>query len=68
VDARLDVMSPGTVKVINFSWNKRLARYVKAGQHEKRLGLFQPMQQQSMVHDMSTFIQVLKCMRWCISS
>jgi hypothetical protein len=68
VDARLDVMSPGTLKVINISWNTRLARYVKAGQHEKRVGLFQPMQQQSMVRDMFTFIQVLKCMHWCISS
>lgn len=35
VGARLAAMAPGAVQLDRFSWNRRLARYVKAGQHEK---------------------------------
>jgi pentatricopeptide repeat protein len=38
-------MAPGTVQLDSFSWNRKLARYVKAGQHEKTVELFQEMKQ-----------------------
>ncbi len=44
VAAKLATMVPGTVQLDSFSWNTRLARYVKAGQHEKVMELFQQMQ------------------------
>jgi pentatricopeptide repeat protein len=39
--------------------NSRLARYVKAGQHEKTIELFQEMQQKGMTLDQFTFVLVL---------
>ncbi|CAK9202979.1 unnamed protein product [Sphagnum troendelagicum] len=42
-----------------FSWNTRLARYVKAGQHEKTIELYQEMQQKGMSPDSFTFVPVL---------
>ncbi|CAK9227338.1 unnamed protein product [Sphagnum troendelagicum] len=42
-----------------FSWNRRLARYVKAGQHEKTIELYQEMQQKGMSPDNFTFVPVL---------
>jgi pentatricopeptide repeat protein len=44
VAAKLATMVPGTVQLDSFWWNTRLARYVKAGQHEKVMELFQQMQ------------------------
>jgi pentatricopeptide repeat protein len=32
-------MAPGSTQLISFSWNGKLARYVKAGQHEKMVEL-----------------------------
>jgi len=45
VGAKLASMAPGAVQLDNFSWNRRLARYVKAGQHEKTVELFREMLQ-----------------------
>ncbi|CAM6004795.1 unnamed protein product [Sphagnum balticum] len=42
-----------------FSWNKRLARSVKAGQYENTIKLFQQMQQEGTCPDKFTFVQVL---------
>jgi pentatricopeptide repeat protein len=42
-----------------FSWNTRLTKYFKAGQHHKTIEHFQQMQQQGMVPDSFTFIRVL---------
>jgi hypothetical protein len=33
-------MATNIVQLDNFSWNRRLARYVKIGQHEKIVELF----------------------------
>jgi pentatricopeptide repeat protein len=44
VAAKLATMIPGTVQLGRFSWNTRLASYVKAVQHEKVMELFQQMQ------------------------
>ncbi len=59
VRAQLVAMAPGTVQLDMFSWNKRLARYVKAGQHEKTIELYQEMQQKGMSPDNFTFVPVL---------
>ncbi|KAH9542352.1 hypothetical protein CY35_13G000700 [Sphagnum magellanicum] len=59
VRAQLAAMAPGTVQLNIFSWNKRLERYVKAGQHEKTIELYQEMQQKGMSPDNFTFVPVL---------
>jgi hypothetical protein len=45
VEAEMAVMAPGTVQLNIFAWNKKLAKYVKAGEPEKTLQLFQQSQQ-----------------------
>ncbi len=42
-----------------FSWNRRLSRYVKAGQHEMTIELFHEMQQKGMSFDRFSFVPVL---------
>ncbi|CAM6116121.1 unnamed protein product [Calypogeia fissa] len=59
VQAEMAAMAPGTVKLNIFSWNKRLARFVKAGQYEKAIELFHQMQQETMQPDKYTFVPVL---------
>jgi pentatricopeptide repeat protein len=59
VEAELAALAPGSVQSNIFSWNSRLARYVKAGQHENALELFQQMQQEGMIPDGFTFVQLL---------
>ncbi|CAM6040640.1 unnamed protein product [Sphagnum compactum] len=51
VEAKLAAMAPGTLQSNIFSWNKKLERYVKAGQPEKTMELFQQMQQEGMTPD-----------------
>ncbi len=52
-------MAPHTVQVNSFAWNKKLLKYVKCGQPEKVMLLFQQMQQQRMTPDKFTFVQVI---------
>jgi pentatricopeptide repeat protein len=52
-------MAPGTVQLNIFPWNLRLARYVKAGLHHKALDLFAQMQQEGLIPDSFTFVQLL---------
>ncbi len=59
VRAQLAKMALGTVQLDMFSWNRRLARYVKARQHEKTIELYQEMQQKGMSPDNFTFVPVL---------
>ncbi len=59
VEAKLAAMAPGTLQSNIFSWNKKLERYVKAGQSEKTMELFQQMQQEGMTPDRFTFVPVL---------
>jgi pentatricopeptide repeat protein len=56
VEAELAAMAPGTVQLSIFSWNSRLARYVKAGQYENTTRLFQQMKQEGMSPDKFTFV------------
>jgi pentatricopeptide repeat protein len=44
VAAELAAMAPGTVQLNIFAWNKKLTKYVKDGQPEKVMQLFQQMQ------------------------
>jgi len=41
ITATMAAMAPGTVQLKVFPWNKKLAKYVKVGQLEKALLLFQ---------------------------
>ncbi len=52
-------MAPGTVQMDSFSWNRRLAKYVKAGEYEKTMELFKQMQKRGMRPDRFTFVPVL---------
>jgi pentatricopeptide repeat protein len=55
----LAALAPGTLELDSFSWNRKLARYVKAGQYEKTIQLFREMQQKRMSLDRFTFVPVL---------
>jgi pentatricopeptide repeat protein len=59
VEAELAAMAPGAVQLNSFSWNTRLARYVKAGRFEETMELFQQLQQEGMIPDRFTFVQVI---------
>jgi pentatricopeptide repeat protein len=59
VEAEMAAIVPGTLQLNNFSCNRSLARYVRAGQYEKTLELFQQMQQDCMIPDSFTFVPVL---------
>jgi pentatricopeptide repeat protein len=59
VEAKLAALAPGTLELDSFSWNRKLARYVKAGQYEKTIQLFREMQQKRMSLDRFTFVPVL---------
>jgi pentatricopeptide repeat protein len=55
----LAALPPGTLQASTFSWNVRLARYVKTGQPAKTMEIFQKMQQEGMVPDKFIFVPVL---------
>ncbi len=52
-------MAPGTVQLNIFEWNQKLSKYVKDGQLEKAMQLFQQMQQ-GVSPNKFTFVQVIK--------
>ncbi|KAH9544580.1 hypothetical protein CY35_12G001600 [Sphagnum magellanicum] len=53
-------MAPGTVQLNNFAWNQKLTKYVKNGQSEKAMQLFQQMPQEGMSPNKFTSVQVIK--------
>ncbi len=53
-------MAPGIVQLHPFAWNRKLTKYVQAGQHEKAMQLFQQMQQEGLSPDKFTFVQAVK--------
>jgi pentatricopeptide repeat protein len=59
VEMEMAAMAPGTVDLNPFLWNRRLSKYVKAGEYEKTLGLFRQMQSKGMSPDAFTFVPVL---------
>ncbi len=52
-------MAPGKLQLHIFSWNKKLAKYVKDGQLERPMQLFQQIQREGMSPDKFTFVQVI---------
>jgi pentatricopeptide repeat protein len=44
VAAEMAAMAPGTVQFSIFGWNQKLTKYVKDGQPEKAMRLFQQIQ------------------------
>jgi pentatricopeptide repeat protein len=59
VEPELAKMAPGIIQLHSFSWTRMLTRYVKAGQYEKMMELFQQMQQAGMSPNGFTFLPVL---------
>jgi pentatricopeptide repeat protein len=53
-------MAPGTVQLNIFAWNQKLTKYVKNGQSEKAMQLFQQMPQEGMNPNKFTSVQVMK--------
>ncbi len=51
-------MGHGTVQLNIFEWNQKLSKYVKDGQLEKVMQLFQQMQQEGVSPNKFTFAQV----------
>jgi pentatricopeptide repeat protein len=60
VETDMAAMALGTVKLNIFVWNQMLTKYLKDGQPEKVMQLFQQMQQEGMIPDKFTFVQVIK--------
>ncbi|CAK9210480.1 unnamed protein product [Sphagnum troendelagicum] len=52
-------MAPGTVQLNIFAWNQKLTKYVKEGQPEKTMQLFQQMQQEEISPNEFTFVPVI---------
>jgi pentatricopeptide repeat protein len=52
-------MALGTVQLNIFSWNTRLTRRTKAGEHKRTMELFQQMQKEGRIPDKFTFVSVL---------
>jgi len=55
VAAEMAAMAPGIVQLNPSAWNQKLTKYVKDGQLEKAIQLFQ--QQEGMTPDKFTFVQ-----------
>jgi pentatricopeptide repeat protein len=60
VAAEMAAMAPGIVQLHPFAWNQKLSKYVKDGQVEKAMQLFQQMQREGATPDKFTFIQAIK--------
>jgi pentatricopeptide repeat protein len=59
VTAEMVALAPGTEQVNIFAWNQKLMKYVKDGQPEKVVQLFQQMRQEGMGPDTFTFVQMI---------
>jgi pentatricopeptide repeat protein len=59
VAAEISAMAPGTVQLNIFAWNQKLTKYVKEGQPEKTMRLFQQMQQEGISPNEFTFVPVI---------
>ncbi len=62
--AKIVAMAPSIMQLHIFAWNNKLKTYVKDGQPEKALQLFQQMEREGMSFDKFIFIQVVNaCVR-----
>ncbi len=53
-------MAPGTVQLNIFAWNQKLTKYVKDGQSQKAMQLFQQMQREGVRPNKFTFVPAIK--------
>jgi len=60
VAAEIAALAPGTVPLNVFAWNQKLTKYVKDGQPEKAMQLFEQMQPEGVRPNKFTFVQVIK--------
>ncbi len=60
VAAEIAAKAPGIVQFNIFACNRKLTKYVKDGQLEKVMQVFQQMRQQGMSPNKFTFIQLIK--------
>jgi pentatricopeptide repeat protein len=59
VATEIAAMARGTVQLNILGWNKKLRKYLKDGQAQKAMQLFQQIQQEEMSPDTFTFVQVI---------
>ncbi|KAH8965947.1 hypothetical protein BDL97_04G143100 [Sphagnum fallax] len=60
VQVKLAALAPGSVQLSIDAWNAKLGRYVKSGQCEQAIELFQQMERECMTPSTFTFVTVLK--------
>jgi pentatricopeptide repeat protein len=58
--AEIAAMAPGTVQLNSFAWNQKRTKYVKDGQSQKVMQLFQQMQREGVRPNKFTFVPVIK--------
>jgi len=59
VASEIAAMASGTVQLNIFAWNQKLTKYVKDGQPEKAIQLFQQMQQEGVTPNKFTFAPLI---------
>jgi pentatricopeptide repeat protein len=59
VEAKLAEMAPGSVQLNILQWNAKLPGCAQAGHYEKTMEVFEQMQQEGMIPNSFTFVQVL---------
>jgi pentatricopeptide repeat protein len=59
VDMELAAMPTGTVQLGIFLWNSRLHKYLTTGQYKKTIELFEQMQEENVIPNAFSFVQVL---------
>jgi pentatricopeptide repeat protein len=60
VATEIAAIAQGTVQLNILEWNQKLSKYVKDGQPEKAMQLFQKMQQEGVSPNKFTFVRVIK--------
>jgi len=60
VTAEMAALAPGTVQLYSLAWNHKLTKYVKDGQLQKAMQLFQQMQREETPPDRFTFVPVIR--------
>jgi pentatricopeptide repeat protein len=60
VAAKMAAMAPSTLQLNIFTWNKKLTRFLKDGQSEMVMQLFQQMQQERLSPNRFTCVLVIK--------
>jgi pentatricopeptide repeat protein len=59
VASKMVAMAPSIMQLNIFSWNKKFTKYVKDGQPQRAMQLFQQVQREGINLDKFTFVQVI---------